>query len=194
MLQASAVRVCKYTYTIYKPGKGWYGYRSLTLTHKQHMTLFVCLHKGNINERKKLPMCGHRNWLKCLKLTIFLSHFWFIFDFFLLNRRPHVPLKDTGTAAWKTPDMEVAYLDNTSQCWRKYLIYCLWLILFHTFAEKTALKNRCLPPIWAHLMETMCRGSYSFQSVFAPRRPLSPHAAAWVYWRTARNPNTPSSN
>lgn len=37
----------------------------------------------------------------------------------------------------------------------------------------------------------MCWGSCSFQPVFAPRRSLSAHATAWLYWRRARTPNTP---
>ena len=64
------------------------------------------------------------------------------------------------------------------------------LISFQTVVQ-TQLNKRRLVPIWADLMETMCTGSYSFQSVFAPRTPLSPHATATVYWRLARNPNTP---
>lgn len=28
----------------------------------------------------------------------------------------HVPLKDVGSGAWKKPNIELAYLDNTAQC------------------------------------------------------------------------------
>lgn len=59
---------------------------------------------------------------------------------------------------------------------------------FSSSSSSSFKQKKTLNP-W-DLMETMCRGSYSFQSVFAPWILLSPHTTAWVYWRLARNPNT----
>lgn len=64
--------------------------------------------------------------------------------------------------------------------------------ILSSHAATAALNINCLVPTWKHsCMETLRMESYSFQSVFAPRRPLSPHATASVHWRLARNRNNP---